>query len=76
MDEKITDKQWETWAAAALGASASNILAECNEIEEHIHLFHNGKDKVKIMDLVREIKNRAIWIREMTTRQMLDEMIF
>ena len=73
MDE-ITDKSWETWAAAALGGSASNILAECIGIEEHIYLFPNGRDKAKIVDLVHEIENRATWIKQLAYRQMLEDM--
>ena len=71
---EITDKSWETWAAAALGGSVSNISAECVDIEEHIHLFPNGRDKAMIADLVLEIENRATWIKQLAHRQMLEDM--
>lgn len=71
---ETTDKSWDTWAAAALGASVSKILVECIIIEEHIHLFPNGMDKVKMVDLVHEIENRATWIKQLTMRQMLEDL--
>lgn len=73
MDETIK-KSWDNWAAEALKDHVDKIMIECLCIEEHIHLFPNGRDKVKINDLVHEIENRTIWIRQLAMRQMLEDL--
>lgn len=73
MDE-TTNKMWETWAAAALRNHVSRIIDECVGIEDRINLFPNGKDKVKIINLVHEIENRATWINQLALRQMIKDM--
>lgn len=73
MDETV-DKSWDNWAAAALNESANRLLAECVVVREHIHLFPNGKDKVKIVNLVNEIENRSTWIKQLAMRQMLEDL--
>ena len=72
--DQTTDKSWDNWAANSLNESASRLLAECVVVEEHIHLFPNGRDKMKIVDLLHEMENRATWIKQLAMRQMLEDL--
>lgn len=69
-----TKMSWDIWPALALNNSVQRIHAETASIFENLSGGFDGKRKREILAIVKEIENRAIWLRMLSLDQMNDDL--